>query len=292
MLAKLAAGSWIRADLTTWIGDPEHNLAWSLLAQARSELKKWKGIGRGEAREALYVAEGSDWFWWYSHRNRSDQDLLYDGLFRGYLKKSYVVRGVPYPPELDVPIASRWDRPRSRPPRYLISPHLHARSRLPDDWRNAGVVLPTLSTGTMQVSDGGINALYFGTERHNLYLRLDLADTLNGKTATIHIANGFEPWNVSLRQSGARVDARIGWVVESTHGQPPFLYRAMGYDVWQAVAPVRHALSERVMEVALPLAQIGLSGKEGLRFLVTLTKVTGEQSVMDGGPFPIGPESE
>ncbi len=291
-LAKLATGSWIRADLTTWIGDPEHDVAWSLLAQARAEAGKWRGEGRKEALEALYVAEGSDWFWWFSHRNSSDQDALYDRIFRGYLKKSYTVRGVPYPPELDVPISGRWDKPHSRPPRHFVSPYLHARPRLPDDWHNAGVVLPALSTGTMQKAESGIEALYFGTDRHNLYLRLELSESLNGNTVTIHIADGFMPWNISLRHSGTRVDARIGWAVESTHGQPPFLYRAVGYDGWQAVGPVHHALSEKVLEVALPLEQLGVSPADRLRFLVALMNSGGEQSVMDGGPFPIAPEPD
>ena len=36
-LARLATGSWISGDLTTWIGDPEHNRAWDALdCDARS----------------------------------------------------------------------------------------------------------------------------------------------------------------------------------------------------------------------------------------------------------------
>ena len=287
MLARLAAGSWIRADLTTWIGDPEHNLAWSLLERARNDVKGWKGSGRKEAQEALYIAEGSDWFWWYSHRNTSDQDAMYDRIFRGYLKKSYTERGVSYPPDLDVPIAGRWDKPHSRPPRHSISPHLQAHPLLPDDWKNAGVVLPAVSTGAMQTSDGGVEALYFGTDSHNLYLRLELSASLDEKTATIYIADGFEPWNVNLRHSGTRVDARIGWVVESTHGQPPFLYRAMGYDAWQAIGPVHSALGDRVLEVSLPLNRLGLSGNEKIRFLVTMTDTSGGQELLLGEPLSI-----
>ncbi len=37
-LARLATGSWIRGDLTTWIGDPEHNRAWEALARTRAHL--------------------------------------------------------------------------------------------------------------------------------------------------------------------------------------------------------------------------------------------------------------
>ena len=35
-LPRVRAGSWIRADLTTWIGDPAKNRAWERLAEARA----------------------------------------------------------------------------------------------------------------------------------------------------------------------------------------------------------------------------------------------------------------
>jgi len=298
MLARVATGSWIRADLTTWIGDPEHDIAWSLLAQAREDFDRWskehKGSdfrkARSAALDALHVAEGSDWFWWYSTRNSSDQDALYDELFRGYLKASYRKRGEEPLPELDVPIHGRWQKPKSHPPTYTISPDLRGEITLPDDWRNAGVLLPENSTGAMQKSDGAIRAFYFGTDLRNLYMRLELDVPVEDFVTTIHIAcEKFIPWNITLRHSGKEVDARIGWAVESQYGRPPFLYKALGYDEWQSIGPVHHALSHRVMEVALPLQRIGLDGKEEIRFLVSVTAHDGRQEALLGEPMALVP---
>ncbi len=301
MLAHLATGSWIRADLTTWIGDPEHDIAWSLLAQAREDFEKWaedhKGSkfrkARTSALDALHVAEGSDWFWWYSSRNTSDQDDLYDELFRGYLRASYEARGEEPPSDLDVPIQGRWQKPKSHPPRYTIAPDLRGEAALPDDWRNAGVLLPENSTGAMQRSDGIIRAFYFGTDSRNLYMRLELDAPLQDFVTTIHIAcDKFIPWNITLRYSGKEVNARIGWAVESQYGRPPFLYKALGYDEWQSIGPVHHEIGTKVMEVALPLHRIGLDGHEEIRFLVSVTSADGRQEALIGEPMPIFPKED
>jgi len=37
-------------------------------------------------RQALMVAEGSDWFWWYSSRNSSPEDAVFDALLRANLE--------------------------------------------------------------------------------------------------------------------------------------------------------------------------------------------------------------
>ncbi|HET6373891.1 MAG TPA: glycoside hydrolase family 57 protein, partial [Candidatus Polarisedimenticolia bacterium] len=66
-LEHLRAGSWIGANFATWIGHPEKNTAWSLLAAARSEAQA-RLTTRLESHPVfriLAAAEGSDWFWWY-----------------------------------------------------------------------------------------------------------------------------------------------------------------------------------------------------------------------------------
>ena len=108
-LAKLVTGSWIAGDLTTWIGDPEHNRAWEALARTRAHLAQVAAAapdlpGLPTAWRALYAAEGSDWFWWYSHRNRSDQDAIFDELFRHDLAAVYEALGQETPAWLERPI--------------------------------------------------------------------------------------------------------------------------------------------------------------------------------------------
>lgn len=116
----LFTGSWIDesasvsgVDLGTWIGEEEENRAWALLNQARESLKL-----RGAAPEtapaafqSLYIAEGSDWFWWFGGDQDSGNDEEFDDLFRRHLKNIYRSLGESPPTELDchiVPHAVVW----------------------------------------------------------------------------------------------------------------------------------------------------------------------------------------
>ncbi|MBI2820552.1 MAG: glycoside hydrolase, partial [Acidobacteria bacterium] len=68
-LARLVPGSWINANFDIWIGGPEDNQAWDLLAETRDffaeHLEGAPPEQRALAQEELLVAEGSDWCWWY-----------------------------------------------------------------------------------------------------------------------------------------------------------------------------------------------------------------------------------
>lgn len=105
-LARLAAGSWINSNFDTWIGEPAHNRAWDLLELTRrSIVAAHVDADRTQrAWDELYVAEGSDWFWWYSPRNNSGQDKIFDELFRTHLRRIYDLVGAPAPQELSEPI--------------------------------------------------------------------------------------------------------------------------------------------------------------------------------------------
>lgn len=101
-ISRLAAGSWINANFDTWIGGPAHNRAWELLEKTRMALAASHADGDRvtQAWDELYVAEGSDWFWWYSPRNNSKQDAIFDELFRAHLRRVYEIIGAYVPPEL------------------------------------------------------------------------------------------------------------------------------------------------------------------------------------------------
>jgi alpha-amylase/alpha-mannosidase (GH57 family) len=116
----LFTGSWIDengsapgVDLGTWIGEEEENQAWMLLNQAR-EFLRLKGVTPETAPavfQSLYIAEGSDWFWWFGGDQDSGKDEEFDELFRRHLKNIYLALGEPPPAELDchiVPHAVVW----------------------------------------------------------------------------------------------------------------------------------------------------------------------------------------
>jgi alpha-amylase/alpha-mannosidase (GH57 family) len=99
-------GSWINANFDTWIGEWEENRAWEYLLQAREDLQR-SGIPRPDpmadpppqgtkawfgykAWEAIYAAEGSDWFWWYGDdQTAPGGDKPFDTAFLTYLRDMY-----------------------------------------------------------------------------------------------------------------------------------------------------------------------------------------------------------
>ena len=106
----LATGSWIDepgsapgVDLGTWIGEPEENAAWNLLRGARAAYATGNGDASllERARESLFAAEGSDWYWWFGSDQESRNDAAFDELFRAHLKAVYVALGLEPPGTLD-----------------------------------------------------------------------------------------------------------------------------------------------------------------------------------------------
>ena len=116
----LFTGSWIDengsapgVDLGTWIGEDEENRGWELLGQAREFISQANVAPETipDAFQALYVAEGSDWFWWFGADQDSGNDDEFDDLFRVHLKNIYRSLGAVLPAELDrniVPHAVAW----------------------------------------------------------------------------------------------------------------------------------------------------------------------------------------
>jgi alpha-amylase/alpha-mannosidase (GH57 family) len=101
----LFAGSWIDEDGSapgvdhgTWIGEPEENQAWVLLAAAHRWLAQ--RAAPDAAVEALLAAEGSDWLWWYGTDQSSPQDAVFAALFRDHLASVYRLCGAEPPAAL------------------------------------------------------------------------------------------------------------------------------------------------------------------------------------------------
>jgi alpha-amylase/alpha-mannosidase (GH57 family) len=104
----LAPGSWAGANFVIWIGHPEDHEAWSWLLRARAALMDQKGSVDEDrwrqAYEELLVAEGSDWMWWFGSDFTSDDDAVFDELFRRHIHNIYRLLGLPEPSGLALPI--------------------------------------------------------------------------------------------------------------------------------------------------------------------------------------------
>ena len=105
-LPTLHTGSWIDADLKVWIGEPGHAKAWSALERTRRFAQEQWGALRfmpKSVRQPLMVAEGSDWFWWYSSRNSSPEDAVFDALYRANLEVVWWYAGAEPPEDIRQP---------------------------------------------------------------------------------------------------------------------------------------------------------------------------------------------
>lgn len=104
-ITSLWPGSWINANYDTWIGEAEENAAWEYLLRTRRDLemsglpqpdphapmeKSAQGAATYYAYEAMYAAEGSDWFWWYgADQSAPAGDRPFEEAFFSHLRAVY-----------------------------------------------------------------------------------------------------------------------------------------------------------------------------------------------------------
>ncbi len=176
-LQSLSSGSWINRDFQLWIAEPTKNLAWCYLTKVHQDIKdieKSRHIPEDvmkEAKRELYIAEGSDWFWWYGEPNDSGQDHIFDYLFREHLKNIYVILGSDIPDYLNNPLISFIGKP-SRAPKRQISPNLDGKDMDDDEWVYAGCI--DIPAGPIPQENKLFNKICFGCDQQNLYLRFDI----------------------------------------------------------------------------------------------------------------------
>jgi len=195
-LPWLHTGSWVFADFSTWIGDPAHGPAWDLLHQARDRVAARREAAKDapdpaapgdrsttpgerptvadldEAWRHILIAEGSDWFWWFSTHQESGVDYLWDLGFRGHLQEAYRCLGESPPNDLFAPLLPRDAAREGAPPQDRLSPVIDGRVSPPDEWAHAGF-RRTTRDGAMQNSEAGIlDEIRFGRDQENVYLLL------------------------------------------------------------------------------------------------------------------------
>ena len=174
-LPRLHTGSWIGASLDTWIGDPEHNVAWDLLAETRDWLEEFarnSEVGSEQLAAAwreIMITEGSDWFWWFSRKHDSGMDVIWDNQFRLHLRNVYKLVGEKPPARLFQPILQRLSSPEKRQPLRDISP-----SRRDDPaWNDAGYFHLGSGFGALHRPVGIVERLLYGADHDNLHIRID-----------------------------------------------------------------------------------------------------------------------
>lgn len=109
-LSRLAAGSWVYGNFSTWIGDRSKNAAWDLLCEAKRAhdlVLASGGIGEERLQDVerqLCDCESSDWFWWFGDYNPQSSVESFDRLYRENLMRLYRLLGIQPPASLGTPI--------------------------------------------------------------------------------------------------------------------------------------------------------------------------------------------
>ncbi len=180
-LPTIFPGSWINADFNVWIGAEEDNRAWDLLSDARdffTEHSENQGIStqnRELARQELWIAEGSDWCWWYGPEHSTANDEEFDDLYRKHLGNIYRLLGGRAPDELASPIKRRAAAGSGSfmPPTAPIAPAIDGRETTYFEWMGAGVYIPDLRSTAIHHGNEFISQVFYGYGEKEVYLRLN-----------------------------------------------------------------------------------------------------------------------
>ncbi|MEE4254885.1 MAG: glycoside hydrolase family 57 protein [Desulfuromusa sp.] len=247
-LDKLAAGSWIRSDFTTWIGHPEENLAWELLHQAHQDTVTDEihyALDHPDepltdlVRELLR-AEGSDWFWWYGDEHATAQADIFDQLFRRHLEGLYHLQGLSAPTLILNAIKPVAEKVAGFEPTACFSPDIDGLIGDYFEWLAAGCI-ELSAGGAMYASRESLKKLHYGYDFENLYFRVDQAEMIRRLTGQKGI---FEIRLMVKELYHARYNLS-GKTLEISHDGE--------------IVASGSAANDQVLEIAVPLAPLQLT---------------------------------
>jgi alpha-amylase/alpha-mannosidase (GH57 family) len=251
-LESVSPGSWINGDFYIWAGHADDHRAWRQLAAARDAFERalpsLDPDARAHARQELFIAEGSDWFWWYGDDHSSDQDREFDDLFRRHLRNAYRAMGQPAPDDLyssnitTAPAVHGALRLRG-----FVRPMIDGSAAPFDEWAASTEVPLCAGGGTMhRVAGQLVRALRVGVDRLTLYLRVDGPDLVRRVAAD---------------------DLRLALL-----SHPPHHHRLALLDHSEGV---RSAVGD-VVEIRVPFERLGVQSGDRLRLSLLVTDVVGQ----------------
>ena len=275
---RLHSGSWVDGSFTTWIGDPVKNRAWDLLTDAREVLAKHPEAtpeNNPEVWEALYAAEGSDWFWWFGEGHSSSHDEMFDSLFREHLRAIYTALDEPIPEVLNRSV-EKHEVKGDRNPQGFIHPIINGIGD-EQDWERAGRMEIGGARGTMHRSST-VQRIFYGLDHLSFYLRFDFKAGIElGKDIPreLHLLwyyPGSTMHNSSIPLDNVPDEAPLDYyfhhhltidlLTESVK-----LAEAEEHHRWHIRASRAQAAYDRCLEVAIPWADLHIDPDSTLEIL-------------------------
>ena len=218
VLHSLVPGSWIHANFNVWIGAPEDNRSWDYLYHARNfYAQASSGCSeeqRNLAKQELFIAEGSDWNWWYGPEHHSANDRDFDELYRKHLSNVYQALGATPPDYLAQPIISGTVQPLFTPQTHYIRPRIAGDMIRYFEWMGAAHYSADRRQGAMHGKVFLMESIYAGIDDKYVYGRLDFTGGV--PEGDFEIVINLESWaeravrpRRALRLTAAAADGRL-----------------------------------------------------------------------------------
>lgn len=262
-IPRLFAGSWINHDFYIWIGHQEDRDAWDLVHLTRDFLIKAETRGDvspetlEEAWKELFIAEGSDWYWWYGDDHNSGQDELFDELFRRHLRNVFTLLGEMPPSKLFEPVSHFERHILHTQPQAFLQVKVNGRITF-FEWKHAGHYKSGSERGTMtMVSDGVLSDIYFGFDRERLLLRCDTGTEAHAELCDFdEVRIRFvEPYGAEVRVKCAEPE-RISVSVDGIEKDSTAAVAAIG----------------KIFELGIPYRELGIEVDQRIHFAVEFVR--------------------
>ena len=211
-------GSWINHNFRIWIGDKEDNRAWDILSKTRDYLlqkdkeayadkndaaapvniENGAGPNFKAAWEQIFIAEGSDYNWWYGEDRTSGIDEEYDFLYRTHLINVYKFLNETPPDEYFIPLLE--GKKAVKPNMDIVSyiyPKIDGIADNYFEWLGSAVFFPSILSGkAMAHTDRFIRKMQYGFNDENFFMRFDFFkkdySELLGKVLIIKFINNSD----------------------------------------------------------------------------------------------------
>jgi hypothetical protein len=271
----LYSGSWIHHDFDIWIGSHEENRGWDYLNRTRKALQPLlnddavPAARREAAWEAIYAAEGSDWFWWYGDDFSSTHDDEFDRLFRGHLAGAFRHLGQAVPEYLSRPIIHLHPVKHVTEPVNFIQPTLDGKQTTYFEWQGAGCYDATRRS-TRFGAEHLLSAVWYGFDLTQCYLRIDPADGCGPEKR--------KRYELHVHFFGGPAEDK--WVIPCAMEGPPRFTIQRSYDGirYEPLGEVTTLVMGPIIELAVPFATLGWKPGERHHFIVEIR----EPSASDG----------
>lgn len=291
-LNKIFSGSWIDKTFQYWIGEATKNKAWSYLKETKDAfdnfIKENKDHPNIEvARRELFIAEGSDWFWWYGEPNNSGQDYVFDYMFRERLKNVYLALNINYPEYLNTSLITKIEMPFKHPTRP-ITPRMDGLVASYDDWFHAGNM--SLLDGPVFRENKNVDNILFGCDEKNIYFRLHV-NKGSGENNYIDRINQFYIYTRNATNIGNRAYIRLISKTDNPYPilrekfehelaltlvkdtlYPPRLTACIHPNMWTLSNPDSiNIVYNEVIDISIPFDTLGIKRGETIEFFMANT---------------------